>query len=52
MCFSLAYAGEHYVLDEVAGAAYALVILAVDRRWFEARGLGEPSHLNHREIGG
>ena len=39
MCFSLAYAGEHYVLDELAGAAYALVILAVFRRWwwFEAR---------------
>jgi hypothetical protein len=36
MCFSLAYAGEHYVLDEVAGAAYALVVLmafgAVRRR--------------------
>ena len=29
MCFSLAYAGEHYVLDELAGVAYALVILAV-----------------------
>jgi membrane-associated phospholipid phosphatase len=29
MCFSLAYAGEHYVLDELAGAAYALVILLV-----------------------
>jgi hypothetical protein len=32
MCFSLAYAGEHYVLDEVAGAAYALVVLTVARR--------------------
>jgi hypothetical protein len=31
MCFSLAYAGEHYVLDELAGVAYALVILAVSR---------------------
>jgi hypothetical protein len=31
MCFSLAYAGEHYVLDELAGAAYALVILAASR---------------------
>jgi len=33
MCFSLAYAGEHYVLDELAGAAYALVILMVVCRW-------------------
>jgi hypothetical protein len=33
MCFSLAYAGEHYVLDEIAGVAYALVILAF-ARWF------------------
>jgi membrane-associated phospholipid phosphatase len=31
MCFSLAYAGEHYVLDELAGVAYAIVILAVAR---------------------
>jgi membrane-associated phospholipid phosphatase len=31
MCFSLAYAGEHYLLDELAGAAYALVILSVFR---------------------
>jgi membrane-associated phospholipid phosphatase len=29
MCFSLAYAGEHYVLDEAAGASYALVVLVV-----------------------
>jgi membrane-associated phospholipid phosphatase len=28
MCFSLAYAGEHYVLDELAGALYAAVVLA------------------------
>ena len=34
MCFTLAYGGEHYVLDEVAGVAYALVILAVwNYRW-------------------
>jgi hypothetical protein len=32
MCFSLAYAGEHYVLDEVAGAAYAVVIMAIASR--------------------
>jgi membrane-associated phospholipid phosphatase len=36
MCFSLAYAGEHYVLDEVAGAAYALVILTI-ARWLRRR---------------
>ena len=29
MCFSLAYAGEHYLLDEVAGATYALVVRLV-----------------------
>jgi PAP2 superfamily len=33
MCFALAYGGEHYVLDELAGAAYALAILTVFRRW-------------------
>ena len=34
MCFTLAYGGEHYVLDEVAGVAYALVIVAVwNYRW-------------------
>jgi len=43
MCFALAYGGEHYVLDELAGVAYALVILAANR-WvrrsgFEARKL-------------
>jgi hypothetical protein len=27
MTFSLTYAGEHYVLDALAGAAYALVIV-------------------------
>ena len=31
MCFTLAYGGEHYVLDEVAGVAYALVILTAFR---------------------
>ena len=31
MCFALAYAGEHYVLDELAGVAYAVVILMVAR---------------------
>jgi PAP2 superfamily len=29
MCFALAYGGEHYVLDELAGVAYALAVLAV-----------------------
>jgi membrane-associated phospholipid phosphatase len=33
MCFALAYAGEHYVLDELAGVAYAVVILLVASRW-------------------
>jgi hypothetical protein len=31
------YGGEHYVLDEVAGIAYALVVLAVARRVRERR---------------
>jgi hypothetical protein len=31
MSFTLAYGGEHYVLDELAGLAYALVILRVAR---------------------
>jgi hypothetical protein len=32
MCFTLAYGGEHYVLDELAGAGYAAVILMVTSR--------------------
>jgi membrane-associated phospholipid phosphatase len=48
MCFSLAYAGEHYVLDELAGVAYALVILAVAgrvrrRRQAQVERSGKPS---------
>lgn len=31
MCFALLYGGEHYLVDELAGIAYALVILAVWR---------------------
>jgi membrane-associated phospholipid phosphatase len=31
MGFSLVYGGEHYVVDEIAGAAYALVVLAAWR---------------------
>lgn len=31
MCFSLVYAGEHYVTDALAGAAYAVVVLLVWR---------------------
>jgi membrane-associated phospholipid phosphatase len=31
MGFALLYGGEHYVVDELAGAAYALVILAAWR---------------------
>jgi hypothetical protein len=27
MCFTLAYGGEHYVLDELAGVAYAVLVL-------------------------
>lgn len=48
MCFALAYAGEHYVLDELAGAAYALVILWVfggvrRRRQAQVERSGKPS---------
>ena len=28
MGFSLLYGGEHYVVDEIAGAAYALAVIA------------------------
>ncbi|WP_052590246.1 phosphatase PAP2 family protein [Luteipulveratus mongoliensis] len=35
MAFSLVYAGEHYVLDELAGAAYALVVIGVWRWWLK-----------------
>jgi membrane-associated phospholipid phosphatase len=31
MGFTLIYGGEHYVIDEIVGAAYALVVLAVWR---------------------
>jgi membrane-associated phospholipid phosphatase len=31
MGFSLVYAGEHYVIDEIAGVAYAVVIIAAWR---------------------
>lgn len=31
MCFSLVYGGEHYVTDELAGAAYAVAIITVWR---------------------
>ena len=44
MCFALAYAGEHYVLDELAGVAYALVILVTSSRvrgTSTLRGLGQ-----------
>ena len=34
MMFTLAYGGEHYVLDELAGIVYALVIVAFWRRRF------------------
>ena len=31
MAFALLYGGEHYIVDEIAGAAYALTIIAVWR---------------------
>jgi membrane-associated phospholipid phosphatase len=37
MCFALTYSGEHYVLDDLAGVAYALVIL-LGFRWVRQRG--------------
>jgi hypothetical protein len=33
----LVYTGEHYVLDLIAGVAYALVINAVVSRWERRR---------------
>jgi len=38
MCFALLYGGEHYLVDELAGIAYALVILA-SWRYLRARRL-------------
>jgi hypothetical protein len=52
MCFSLAYAGEHYVLDEVAGAAYALVILWVARRFRGSRTRPSTSERSVVEVRG
>ena len=37
MSFTLLYGGEHYLVDEIAGAAYALVIIAC-WRYLRARG--------------
>ena len=50
MCFSLAYAGEHYVLDEVAGAAYALVILLVFRWLRKDEVLSRNQHAPANEL--
>jgi membrane-associated phospholipid phosphatase len=36
MGVTLVYGGEHYVVDEIAGAVYALVIIAA-WRWLRAR---------------
>lgn len=36
MAFTLVYGGEHYVIDEIAGACYTLVIVAV-WRWLVRR---------------
>lgn len=36
MAFTLVYSGEHYVIDEIAGAVYALIALGV-WRWWRAR---------------
>jgi hypothetical protein len=49
MSFSLAYAGEHYVLDEVAGAAYALVIQVTSSR-LRGRGQVEQATRPRNEV--
>jgi membrane-associated phospholipid phosphatase len=38
MGLALVYLGEHYVADLLAGAALAIVVLAVCRRWELWRG--------------
>jgi membrane-associated phospholipid phosphatase len=40
MCFALLYGGEHYLVDELAGIGYALVILAA-WRYLRARRLAQ-----------
>lgn len=44
----LVYTGEHYVLDLVAGVAYALVVHALVSKW-ERRGRTEPDPIDERE---
>jgi hypothetical protein len=43
MMFTLAYGGEHYVLDELAGIVYALVVLTFWNRWSSRRGHDTPA---------
>lgn len=43
----LVYTGEHYVLDLVAGVAYALVVHALASRWERSR--AEPRRTDERE---
>ncbi|MDE9364892.1 phosphatase PAP2 family protein [Luteipulveratus sp. YIM 133132] len=37
MAFSLVYSGEHYVIDEIAGLVYALVVIGIWRLWVRRR---------------
>jgi membrane-associated phospholipid phosphatase len=46
MGFTLVYTGEHYVLDLVVGAAYALVVHAALNRW-ERRRAGRDEGAGH-----
>jgi hypothetical protein len=38
MCTALLYFGEHYVIDELAGALLAVVVLAGCQLWETTRG--------------
>jgi membrane-associated phospholipid phosphatase len=51
MAVSLVYGGEHYVVDELAGVAYSLVILAV-WRYLRARRAAVPREPGHHVSGG
>lgn len=50
MAFSLVYSGEHYVVDEIAGAVYALVVIAGWRMWRRRRESLDAARASAREV--
>jgi hypothetical protein len=49
MCFALAYSGEHYVLDELAGVAYGLAVLVIAAT-VRPRSVVEPSEHQRARV--